>query len=266
MTMAQYFISGGGVKATPEPQTLLAELVEFANDQQSLSDIVKWSAAFKASLARRLTSVDRISVNVNRGVSLMAGRFEAGIASSVRAYERPTDVATVMITTSEMRDATYFAESFRRSGFPVTDYQSPLCFNFEANTGAYLGSIILWQRQGSPDVAEADVVLLNQIRPFLTYLFFTAIHRYQNAHLIYAAAIRTAHIIFRRANLTRREREVFLCRFQGQSVAETASQLNVSEATVRRHIRSIGTRLKDYKELQRRMIGSPFINRRPANN
>ena len=240
-------------------QNVRSRLLAFANAQTHSQDIVEWTESFKHSLSELLPMASRISVNVNRGCSVLGDTASYSERISImRPYVTHTEACDVVIASTGLRDADHFLGLCRRSGFPVDDYQDPLCLNYHGGNGEYMGSIVIWLLTGSAPIPTSQIQLLKGISRFVISIFASAIQRFQERHREYATALRTINGILESAQLTRREREVFAHRFQGHSVPSTAARLNISEATVRRHIRAIRGRLRDHCTVSTRVLGVPF--------
>lgn len=240
-------------------QTLRARLLVLLNAQTAPTAVAAWCDSLKQSLEQLIPAVDRISVNVNRAATIGASEFHKQHVAALSTFDRNTSEHSLIITSGNVRDARYFVDCFRRSGFPVEDYRLPSCLNYHGVGGVYLGSVLLWQRVASPTIDQSTLQLMEDLRSLMTYLFVGAILRFQVFHFHYSRALRTASRLLEAAGLTRREREIFLYRFQGYSVGATAQCLNLSEATVRRHIRSIRAQLRDHQAISERVLGVPFV-------
>jgi DNA-binding CsgD family transcriptional regulator len=233
-------------------------LLALANSMSTAADAETWSASLRNALADAFPSVDRVSTNINRGANLRPGQRRDDTVAAVRVLDTISGTSDLLVFHEQNRDATHFADRFRRAGMPVDEYWPPHCENYSGDRGLYLGSIILWNKRSSPKLDTFTLGRLREIRPFLQYLFTSALARFSAEHLVYAAAIRSISNISAMCGLTQREREVILCRFHGKSVGETAAILHISESTVRRHLRSINVRLEAKQGLRPRIIGVPL--------
>lgn len=241
--------------------TYRKSLLRFACSQSAHFDVVDWGMDLKRVLRDYLKDVDRISVDVNRGVALEAENVPAQITASVRTYNESGHHTSVIVATTSLHDSAYFIHAGMRSGFPVAKYRQPECISIHGPSGPYLGSIVLWQQVNSSPIPQEVIARLVQIRPFLTFLFTSFILRYQSRHGIYFETVKVARWLVHSAGLSRREIEVFYCRFQGLSIIDTALSLNISEATVRRHVRSIGKRIRAFGDYRADTLGLPFVRR-----
>jgi DNA-binding CsgD family transcriptional regulator len=205
--------------------------------------------------------VDRISINVDRLYTVHHGALRSSVASTVHVHDNSTRELALSVKDFD-RDARYFVELFRGALLPVADYHPPRCLSYYSSEGNYLGSIVLWSLRSGPMVPVSTVEKLELLRPFLTFAFSDAVARYQDAHQFYSSALKALSRFGRIAGLSRRELEVLLSRFNGKTIAETSSLLNISEATVRRHVRSIGAKLETYDEMQRKLLVIPIRSRR----
>ncbi|HVK40154.1 MAG TPA: LuxR C-terminal-related transcriptional regulator [Candidatus Kapabacteria bacterium] len=230
-------------------------LIALANGASRSSDLEQWASDLRDSLARICPTVDRISTNVNRTANAVHGVGQVDPVTSVHVVDRSESRTSFHITTAPERDAAHFVDRFRSAGFPVDEYHEPVCFTYFIDGRVYVGSIILWNHAYSRPVDSHTIEHIESLRPFLTYLFVSAIARYTSVNHLFASTLAMISELTVDSKLSRREREVLICRFNGMSVAEVAEFLHISEATVRRHIRSLNGRLTKSTVTRGRVVG-----------
>jgi hypothetical protein len=233
-------------------------LLQLANALASTDDSHEWSAKLRDCLLELHPSIDRISFNLNRsGGFALIGLVEEAV-SGIHVIDSTTQRTELVIGSGQGRGPDYFVGVSRRAGLPVDEYRRPICLTYSTDLGFYVGSIILWSRWTSPPIDETTVTLLESLRPFLTFAFTSAFARFSSANAAFARTMRSIDRIATCCRLSRREREVMICRFNGKPVAEMARLLHISQSTVRRHIRTLSARLAAIPELHGRVLGMPF--------
>lgn len=241
-------------------------ILALASRLSASSDAVTWARAFKGTIEGMLPHVDRVSINLNRNTRVESDSEQTETTSGIHAISAATQSKALIVTSRHVRDAEFFVDCCRHAGFPTHEYQSPLCLSYVGHRGAYVGSILLWRRLGIEALTLRDIEPLPALEPFITYLLYAAAQRFRGAHRQFAHAVCTVEELFDDADLTPREREVFLCRFHGKSAETTAEALGISVSTVRRHTRSIGLRLRRREVSTEEALGLPFPRRQTASD
>lgn len=236
-------------------------LLQLANSMAITSDLETWCAHMRDVLVELLPSVDRISININRGANLIQGELTKETVSYTHVVDRSAHSTTLVLTGGNIRNAAHFTERFRKAGHPVEDYRTPFCLSYSTDFGLYIGSIILWNRITSDPIDKSIVDTLESLRPFFTFVFVSAFARFASVNTLFHFAFSSIDQLTKSCGLTRRECEVLMCRFNGKSVAETAEMLHISEFTVRRHIRSLNARIGAQQGGRDRVIGVPYSSR-----
>jgi DNA-binding CsgD family transcriptional regulator len=233
-------------------------LLAFANSLSTTTDFLHWLGAYRQGLMTIIPAVDRISININRGVNISTDEFSRDAVAGTHIIGEGAIPQGLLIGVGSDRDESYFVALSRRAGFPVDDYQPAVPANFYSDSGLYLGSIVFWNKTSSAPIPPSVIAQIEEMRPFLTFLFTSAFLRFASANRLYTNAVRCINRLSAVYQLSRREREVLICRFNGKSVAESAKLLNISVPTVRRHLRSLAARICAREGSPQRVLGFPF--------
>jgi hypothetical protein len=226
--------------------TTYNQLVDLANTLLREPDLIEWMAGFRSRLMELFVDVDRVSIHIDRTAALSGVVPTSQTTSTVHIYRPNTSIGeTITVTSDGPRGAARAILTWERAGLPLDDYHTPVFQEYATATGYYLGSVFLWRAISAPPISTESRILFESIRGFLAFAISAAIARFQTVHLSFMQAATELEETVVRAKLTKRQREVLLCKFNGRTAGETAWILSIAESTVRRHLRSIHRRLAD---------------------
>lgn len=224
------------------------QMVSFLNSLSMSSDPNEWLNQVKRGL-ESILNVSRVTLSINLLLDLdrlnnppviQRGRprKQKVVAISQRkgTGEGKGTLTAKVLAKSPVQQT---LENMRKGKFPFRDYHPYVGSDYYTPAGEAIGSIILWQDKHLPKIPESTLELLNELKPFMTFLLTDCIAR-QPRNVF---DVRTfSSIVMRLAEekgLTPREREVLIPHMLGQPSAKIAQQLNIAANTVKTHITSI---------------------------
>lgn len=223
--------------------SIRARVVAMANGLSRSSDPVEFAVRLQALLSPVFPNVDRISINQNLSANF-EGRSSPMILSYIRTYRVADDrVPAIECDSRRLDPSARVLAAIRRSGIDLDSYRAPATLTLELPTGSHAGVIFLWRRVDATEIPDEILALFRRLQPFLTFALSSAIARYQTVHRPYREARLRLGDIMSQAGLTVRQQEALHCRFNGLSARRTAEILNISVATVQRHLQAALKRL-----------------------
>lgn len=125
---------------------------------------------------------------------------------------------------------------------PVEKYHPPSVFDYFAERGAYIGSIIFWREKEQKPISSGTLKTLRTLRPFLCFMLTDCIARRRQANPGTAVFTDTVDMIVQKENLTVRQRDVLMHQLLGKTYAQTGASLSIATNTVRSHVKAIHAR------------------------
>jgi len=226
-------------------------LLDFLNRLPTTNDVTSWITEMKLGL-QSLLRISRVTITIN--VHLDLDKVVVGERHG-RGRPRRRDIVTIT-----QRDSTTDAKAtliakhrqgsrldqvlgaMGRGGFPLNQYHAPVGFEYTHAGGENIGTIILWQDRQRPPILESTRTLMDEMRPFLTFLLTDCIARMPRN----VFDVRTfTHVVMNmaeRKGLTRRQCEVLIPHMLGRDVPQISAELGIAETTVKSHISTIHRR------------------------
>jgi DNA-binding CsgD family transcriptional regulator len=223
-------------------------LLMVANGLPGDTDLVTWGQMFRIALSHLFADVDRISIHVDRTCALLDVEPHPASVSGIHVHTGATRERELLaMTSSGERRSDRVLLALSHSGIALDDYHPPLHREYSTEADVYLGSVFLWRRAEFEPICDASRTMFEQLDGFIRFAFCSAINRFQASHISFISAVRALNQASIVANLTMRQREILLCRFNGKTAKETAEMLSISESTVRGHLRTIRKKLHGHR-------------------
>lgn len=229
-------------------ERIVAEtVIAFLNLLPTANDAKAWIEAVKTGL-ERLLRVERVTISVNINVDLdhqsapKPGRGRPRKRRTVGIVQHgmaERDRTTVSAERWEGARVDRVLEGMRKGRFPMRRYHPPVGFDYYHESGQAIGTIILWQGRSLPAIPERTRALMEELRPFFTFLLTDCIARRPRDLF----DVRTfTSIVMRMAEqtgLSQREREILIPHILGRNVEQIAELLGIATRTVKAHITAI---------------------------
>lgn len=241
------------------------EVVHFLNALPRSSDTFAWAEAVSTALIRLLHDVDRVSVIVDLDLKPDASSAEPTAVTFTRHVDLHSGAKPrVRLVTAQVdrESGSRVVQEAVRNGFPVDRYHTPIVFDFELESGDYVGSIVLWRDRDKHDISVRTIELLRSLHPFLLFLLTDCIARKQSSDPSFQAFTGLVERICNDGRLTPREHEVLLQRLAGLDYDAIAERMHVSVSTVRKHASNLHHKTDTHTltELFARYF-SPYLDR-----
>jgi|GEM_PF-4835284 len=232
-----------GRRRSGSPIHIDIRLQRFLSSIPTCYESSEWIRNMRDSLVAMLDDVDRAIVSVNV-LNNARGEEERDAMSAVFVTQHTTGEEQDAITSQPWDDTPgemIFADATYQ-GFPAEEYGKPAILDYRTPNNAYLGTIILLRRNGSPAISRHTLDLLENLRPFLIFLFTDCVVRHKLRHPSHATFTDTISAIVERYELTNRQGEVLMHQVLGRTYNEIAEIMDISPNTVHRYIVSIHER------------------------
>jgi DNA-binding CsgD family transcriptional regulator len=223
----------------PEPK-IDAALLRFLTSLPLELDTVAWITQFSTQLREFLGDVDRISISVNRGFDLLNPDTYLPQIRVVQGPDYKDELVNTMPTQHTGTNADYVQRYLKdaRTTVDMEQYHPPVGFNYNHGK-ASIGIIILWRKRDAPPISEETLHLMNGLQNFFLFLLIDAVAR-SRVDQPAAVFFRHAYSDFIAAfDLTPPEQRILMHLLLGYPYKEIARLINLSENTVRYHIKSI---------------------------
>lgn len=215
-------------------------MLRFLNSLPTSGHLVEWIGAFRDGLARLLSDVDRVMVDVNylcdldhpetyRPVKVMTQHIRKG---------RPEGVSIESESNVRSHAERIIAQA-KKSGFDPAIYHAPVSFEYEFGEGAYLGTIVLWREKGKKAISKGTIALVEELRSFLIFVLSNLVARHNFVRPVDRAFHEALSRISIELKLTEREQEVLAVHLFGYPYQAIAEMIHVGIDTVRKHVKSI---------------------------
>ena len=152
----------------------------------------------------------------------------------------------------------------KNQGFPFDKYHfPPTAFNYfldpgtrsisDASDDSYIGTFLLFSLKENPPISQANIDLVERLRPFFVFLITDFIVRSNSNKGAGSEYELMLGRVAGNAGLTPREQRVLSLAFLGHSYQEIADLIFVSLNTVKSHIRSV------YKKTGVKKLGEIYL-------
>lgn len=224
------------------PPLIPENILRFLNSIPTTYDSLEWNAGFRAALVEFLGDVDRIALTLNVQCEIIHPERET-VTVGISEMTNGEDREIVAYTEEELTDETeHLARLFarmQRLNFPFENYQAPKGFVYYYGGVVHLAVMALWREKGKPPISERTLQTIEQLRPFLIFLFSDSAARNQVHKPGEGAFMRTIEQLTASSSLTLQEERVFMMQLMGCSYDEIAETLKISLNTVRSHVKAI---------------------------
>lgn len=237
---------------TRNRDAIVAEtVVAFLNRLPTATDTKAWIAAVKSGL-ERLLRVERVTISVNINVDLdldfeyqfqpRRGRGRPRKRRTIGIVQRKIAESDKTIVSAEQWEGSSVdrvLEGMRKGRFPIRKYHSPIGFEYYHQSGHVIGTIILWQGRSLPAIPERTRALMEELRPFFTFLLTDCVARRPRDVFDVRTFTGIVMGMAEQKGLSQREREILIPHILGRSVEQVAELLGIATRTVKAHITSI---------------------------
>ena len=217
----------------------------FLNALPQHADTVQWCKEMQTLLCD-LLDVDRVVINIRTTLDLInpSGNrpgqvHRQSVFSDMAPQEGRKGISILHDTESGRKWEQIFEEGLGR-GFAADKYHSPVGFDYYyQTTGSYLATVILFRNREHPPVSSRSIMFLEELRPFLIFLFSDHIARHRMAHpedVLFRDLVTRINVD---VDLTQREQEILMLLVLAYSYEEIAGYLFISVKTVESHVQTI---------------------------
>jgi DNA-binding CsgD family transcriptional regulator/transposase-like protein len=242
----------------PAPQQsrdMSPRLEEFLGSLPTTLDVETWMRQFLGCMKKLVDDVDIITLRVNLSSDIESDDIEPSDHVIVdrphpddmrSSRRRPIRTGSVTTTPSQLLVAQLIGE-----GFASSLYQIPVAYDFYVDGTEYVGSMLLWRERHKSPISRSTLDMMKKLHRFIAFAFSDCVCRHAKRepdlrhfrHIIGAVA--------ERIGLTAREAEIFTLQLAGANRDAIADHLDITKATVGKHISSIHRKAgtKNYTEI-----------------
>lgn len=215
-------------------------MLRFLNSLPTSGHLVEWVSLFRNGLAKLLSDVDGVMVDVNylcdldhpesyRPVKVMTQHIGKG---------KPEGLMIESESNGRTHSERIIAQA-RKNGFDPTAYHAPSSYEFQFGGAAYLGTIVLWREKGKKPTSKGTIAFVESLRPFLVFVLSNLVARHSFVRPIDRAFHEALQRLAVELKLTEREQEVLAVHLFGYPYQAIAEMIHVGIDTVRKHVKSI---------------------------
>jgi DNA-binding CsgD family transcriptional regulator len=222
-----------------EPK-LGAAILRFLTSLPLELDAVTWIRRVSAQLREFLGDVDRVSIIINMGSDL---RYPDNFSARLAVIQGPGyKEAVVKALPAEYREANanhlerYLEDA--RTKIDMEQHHPPVGFTYYYSQ-TYVGMIILWRKQGEPPISDLTLRVMEGLQAFFLFLLTDVIARSRLARPASDFFVKAWSEFVIRFTLSLPEQRILMHLLMGYSYKDIARQMNLSENTVRYHVKSI---------------------------
>ena len=213
----------------PSPPLSFHKIFQLLSALPTTRSRVEWINAFHGLLARLLEdAVDHIAVEVN---------FDCPLAP--QEVSTPAPPGGTVQRTRRFQHGAGVPQSplVRTAEFEALLKRSPATFEYHFQD-CYLGTILLLQ-EGAEGIAPATHALIEELEPFVTFVFTDLVARYASTKPIRKVFKDVVEAIAIERHLTEREEHVLKHHLLGRKYSEIKDELFISIDTVKKHVKRI---------------------------
>ena len=214
-------------------------LITFLNALPIATDATVWTREFQNAFSRLFPNLAGLATLLNRSSTL-------GTAQRTNVTTSVFDIHVVAGKKSrsergavdrKRRDfVTTILDQMKQIGKDTDNFYPPVDFVAAIGEGDWIGRILLFFHNSSPDPRDEVEAWLESFRPFLTFCLSDGVARNLAAspqHRHFQLAV--DRLVYR-YRLTMREREIVMLYLSGSTIEEIADDLSIAPSTVRNHI------------------------------
>ena len=228
--------------STPQCSLIDHNLISILNSLPTTTHPFEWAKKFSQLLSSLLSDVDRISININTGVSFYqcpAKRLNLRCIQHLSVDEGSEGMFTCVPYDETAAPSTQLIHDFKEAGWPVHLYRSPVAFDYFTDLGDYAGSLIVWRDRDKAPTSPTTLRLFEQLRPFLVFALTDAAARVQCSYPSHTGFLTALTTLRKENNLTPQEYRIVSLRFLGYSYKDIADMLCISITTVKKHLNTV---------------------------
>ena len=207
-------------------------------------DIKSWIEKFRGLLLELFDDVDRITVNVNTNCWLLEPeKYDPGFTIAQDAHSVNRLEQKQKIWVESHRDNQSPSESllkaFKEQGYPLEKYHSPIFYDYYFKSSAYIGTIFLWRDKNLKKTGPSTLNHIRSMESFIIFALTDLIVRHHYANPTERAFYDALHIMSKETGISPQEQNAVSYRLLGYSYKEIASELRVSQDTVKKLLQSV---------------------------
>lgn len=225
-------VGGGGAR----------DVMSFINGMPMQLALLEGINGLRAHMNTLLPDVDRISIQVNTHCDLeRPWDYRPSLSISQRAdqSDRLDEGMEVRTLVRDEMPSEELLEQMKRGGFPFQLYHEPVCIDIWLEETADLGALILWREIEKAPISPESLAFVDQIRPFLVYVFANMVTRHHYANpgdRVFYSVLSEMSVS---AKLTAQERRVISYRLMGYSYKRIADELQRTVGAVKKQLASV---------------------------
>lgn len=229
------------------------KVFKLLNNLSTAHDVVEWAKEFRPVFQEFLGDVDRITITVNIQRNVINPEAQDVVASlSKNLNLRPGGWVLDHLSPDsyEEENRRRYVLNQLRPDFPHDDYHPPRVLVLYYRDQFFMGGMILWRLKDKPPISQQTLAVVEQLKPFLTFLYSDLAARHQLSNPREAVINEIMKEVTTNAELTWQEQRVLMMQLLGFSYEEMAEQMNISINTVRSHVKSMYTKTKAHGPAQ----------------
>lgn len=220
-----------------------ARIVRFLNSLPLLGETRDRVLIFRNALQELFPEIDRVVVNVNTSFNLQDPENYSGGVSITQAFnveEQSTGI--VVASFSGDNNINQLLQTMGGQGYPLDTFHSPSYINFSFGDDGYIGTIFLFRSNQKSPISSQILNVFASLDSFFQFMLFDLVAHHKATKPVdvaFSAALKQLAV---ENGLTFQERKVVIHQLLGGSYKEIADLLNISVATLKKHISNIHTK------------------------
>ncbi|MBK8912127.1 MAG: helix-turn-helix domain-containing protein [Chlorobi bacterium] len=220
-----------------------AKIVRFLNSLPLLGETRDRILIFRSALQELFPEIDRVVINVNTSFDLQNPETYSGGVSITQAINVEEQRTGVVVTSFSSDDnVEQLIQAMRGQGYPLDDFHAPSYINFSFGNDGYIGTIFLFRVIEKPAISSETLSVFASLDSFFQFMLFDLVAHHRATKPVdvaFSAALKQLSV---ESKLTLQERKVVIHQLLGGSYKEIADLLDISVATLKKHITSIHTK------------------------
>lgn len=231
-----------------DPPVLVDSLSTFADLLPSGYERVQVITAVQSIIKTAITSVDRVSIDVNTGCPLLNSEdYNPDVyISQVILPGRREPILSIQPAAGPGGYATRILEKFEQEYQTSRIYHPAVWREYYCHRNVYLGSVFLWRELARPALSEYDIQTLDRLEHLISHFLVEVVLRHNYINPNERAFLDTVEQIVKEYGLTKSEMTVLTGRLHGLSNQEISDGANMGINAVKKHtahlLRKCGTK------------------------
>ena len=226
---------GGGAEGL-----IPSKIIRFLNSLPLLGETRDRVLIFRNALQELFPEIDRVVINVNTSFDLQdPENYSVGIRinQAINAEQQSTGI--VVTSFSGDNNITQLLQTMEGQGYPLESFHAPNYINFSFGDDGYVGTIFLFRSVEKSQISAQTLNIFASLDSFFQFMLFDLVAHHKATKPVDVAFAGALKQLAVESGLTLQERKVVIHQLLGGSYKEVADLLNISVATLKKHISNI---------------------------